>query len=629
MLSKFSNGLALLRRRRDLAAALGGMINQRLLSTRQHLGLCADGVLNASRCSTDGGSSVGYSLIHGWHEGYIETTGYMVPTAFDLAARLGRPELAAEALRMGEWLLERQRADGSFPGITREEPEVFDTGQVLIGLTRLARETGDARYEAAARRACDWLCRVQDRDGSWTSHGSPPGRSPTYLTRTAAALADFGGLVGEKAYSDAAHRFLAWAEPRCHPNGLYENSELSPGEPFLLHTMIYVLEGFLRAWETTGERRWLDCVLRGAEPLKRICLEEDIVPRAYYDRDLRPVSSDKCLTGLAQWAGVCLALDRDTDDPAWLECASNALFYLKSKQLQVKGHLRGALSGSIPIWGRYLKWSFPNWGLKFFADALIKLEDTGLDTPAQQQLYVARSHHLNAAKVGWTAASRTLSAFDEAVMARMEAWIGPSLARAGPAPVVVDLGCGTGRCLDWLARRNPGWRLIGVDPLVEPGAGEGLLRGGASSIPLETASVDCLYAMIALQHVDDLDGALAEAARVLRPGGIMVVFDRNPASIRGLLKPWHELRGRWMYDWDSPFRERWRSPGRWRAQLRRAGLEPVRTKVLTSHDGRGLRRLLPINRFIMVEARKKPSSTGPTKAIEGGSRRPDGPGQGV
>jgi SAM-dependent methyltransferase len=154
------------------------------------------------------------------------------------------------------------------------------------------------------------------------------------------------------------------------------------------------------------------------------------------------------------------------------------------------------------------------------------------------------------------------------------------------------------------------------------------VRGGALDIPLEPASVDCLYAMIALQHVADLDGALAEAARVLRPGGIMVVFDRNPASIRGLLKPWHELRGRWMYDWDSPFRERWRLPGRWRAHLRRAGLEPVRTRTMTSWDGKGLRRLLPINRFILIQARKKPSSTGPGEVMESGSARPDVAGQG-
>src|SRR5512132_3322371 len=47
------------------------------------------------------------------------------------------------AIRAGRWLLSVQNADGSFNDIDRNVPMVFDTGQCLIGLTTLARTTGD------------------------------------------------------------------------------------------------------------------------------------------------------------------------------------------------------------------------------------------------------------------------------------------------------------------------------------------------------------------------------------------------------------------------------------------------------------------------------------------------------
>jgi len=31
----------------------------------------------------------------------------------------------------------------------------------------------------------------------------------------------------------------------------------------------------------------------------------------------------------------------------------------------------GALPGSFPLWGRYEKFAFPNWGTKYFVDALL------------------------------------------------------------------------------------------------------------------------------------------------------------------------------------------------------------------------------------------------------------------
>jgi hypothetical protein len=41
---------------------------------------------------------------------------------------------------------------------------------------------------------------------------------------------------------------------------------------------------------------------------------------------------------------------------------------------------RGAIAGSAPIWGDYSRFEFPNWAVKFFADALM-IERSGRPVP--------------------------------------------------------------------------------------------------------------------------------------------------------------------------------------------------------------------------------------------------------
>ena len=214
-----------------------------------------------------------------------------------------------------------------------------------------------------------------------------------------------------------------------------------------------------------------------------------------------------------------------------------------------------------------------------------------------------RSHHIYARKVGWTESSVEFSPFELRTMEGIRDLADRGLSSTN-SPIVVDLGCGAGRGVAWFKSQRPDWEVLGVDPIPAEEGRNPVLVGTANSIPLEDASSDMVYAYISLQHVSDIVGALREVRRVLRPGGLFVIYDRNPVSIRGLLKPWHELRGRWIYSWDSPFRERWYTGGTWRRMLRRGGFSDVSSRSMTDSVGRGLRRFLPINRFLLVAGRK-------------------------
>jgi len=95
---------------------------------------------------------------------------------------------------------------------------------------------------------------------------------------------------------------------------------------------------------------------------------------------------------------------------------------------------------------------------------------------------------------------------------------------------VLDAGCGTGRYLELIRSRNA--RAIGIDRsqamlscATRPAA---LIRGDLCALPLETGSVDAVVCALALGDVADLALAIAEFARVVRPGGLLLYSVVHP-----------------------------------------------------------------------------------------------------
>jgi SAM-dependent methyltransferase len=102
-----------------------------------------------------------------------------------------------------------------------------------------------------------------------------------------------------------------------------------------------------------------------------------------------------------------------------------------------------------------------------------------------------------------------------------------------PAGRVLDAACGTGRYSEWLAAH--GHEVVGVDAspdmLAKARAKLPQARfevGDLAALPLPDASVDAALCALALVHLPDLRPALAELARVVRPGGRVVVSDVHP-----------------------------------------------------------------------------------------------------
>lgn len=93
---------------------------------------------------------------------------------------------------------------------------------------------------------------------------------------------------------------------------------------------------------------------------------------------------------------------------------------------------------------------------------------------------------------------------------------------------VVDVGCGDGYHLPHFAQEARS--VVGVEPhppLVERARQRGyaVLRGGAEALPLPDACADVVHARTAYFFGEGCEPGLAEADRVLRPGGVLAIVD--------------------------------------------------------------------------------------------------------
>jgi len=100
---------------------------------------------------------------------------------------------------------------------------------------------------------------------------------------------------------------------------------------------------------------------------------------------------------------------------------------------------------------------------------------------------------------------------------------------------VVDLGCGTGDLVVAISQRLRDARIIGIDlsasMLLLAGrhaTTDGRLRfivGDAAALPFDDGSVDLVVSTLSLHHWSEPADAFAEIARVLRPGGVALIYD--------------------------------------------------------------------------------------------------------
>lgn len=114
---------------------------------------------------------------------------------------------------------------------------------------------------------------------------------------------------------------------------------------------------------------------------------------------------------------------------------------------------------------------------------------------------------------------------------------------------VADIGCGKGRFARIVQERYPSASVYALD-LAETmlmHVPEGIHRCAATmtALPLATGSCDGAYATESLEHAVDIEAAVAELCRIVKPGGRIAIIDKNVEAWGRLETPaWERWFGR-------------------------------------------------------------------------------------
>jgi hypothetical protein len=348
---------------------------KKIYSTKFHLKKGIDWLVHAQQITKDGGVSSCYSLLFGWRPSYPETSGYIIHTLSDYFHISKNPFYLKIIKEIADWEYSIQLANGGFQGsiISKKisPPIIFNTGQVILGLTKAYLELNNQRYLTSAIKAGEFLVKNQELDGNWIKYcfNNIP---HTYNVRTAWSLLELFKITEEKRYKEAAIKNLNWASQQINKNHWFINNSFKTNKQPLLHTISYAIRGFLEAGMILSNDSYKNFALKTSLRLMEYYENNGTLP-ATFDSNWQSKDFYVCLTGIAQLSVIWLKIYQIYKDKRFLNNALNLNKYLKSIQVIDNNfkNIDGAIKGSDPIWGRYNFFGFPNWATKFFCDALI------------------------------------------------------------------------------------------------------------------------------------------------------------------------------------------------------------------------------------------------------------------
>jgi ubiquinone/menaquinone biosynthesis C-methylase UbiE len=369
-------------------------------------------------------------------------------------------------VRLVRWLVCIQRGSGAYADPDRGEPCVFDTGQALRGLLAASEIVPEALQ--AARRASDYLCAEMVSLGAGgfgeRYKGNIPESVHLYVLPPLCLAAQ---VLGRPEYQQAAERCLEYYANRDPVN---VNSQL--------HFIGYKLEALID----------LDRVDLAVPVLDRLRSEQGS------DGSVRGFSDAPwiCSSGLAQLA-LCWYKTGH-----W-EPADRALAWMEKHQTP-----EGGFFGSYGPKASYFPKVEVPWAVKFYLDA----------HRLRVRLFMERNVNFFPSEV---------SKEDGRVEAILK------LIRSGDH--VLEVGCGKGRFLKVVRQVYSDSRCTGVDIsprlLEEAPSDIQRLDGSLESIPCPAGNFDVVFSVEAIEHSANPGAAVAEMIRVTRPGGWVVVIDKQ------------------------------------------------------------------------------------------------------
>ncbi len=423
--------------------------------------------------------------------GYPEVTGYFIPTLLSI----GEIDLAAQ---YGRWLTAIQRPDGSFGGGGDERSYAFDTGQVIRGWVKLVNKMPE--LEQPLCRACDWLIMTAD---------SVTGRLKVPPPGAAWSLGSRGEV------NEGIHLYALWPL-RCAGEVLNELRYIQFVDKSLNYYLKHVnLTDFRQPNALTHFYAYIQEAL-----LDLGCDKEAHAGMASMAAFQQPTGavpgySDVnwvCSTGLAQLARIWFRMGKNRQGEA-------ALNFLKMLQ-----NPSGGFFGSYGVGADYFPADEISWAVKYTIEAV------------QSQI----AGHFD----------QTVSLYQQDIT-ESDGRVQAVMRHLGDlnGKKVLDAGCGKGRYAAIIKRKFPRADITAMDISAEmlKYVPEGIrtVKNGILDMPFEDGKFDAVICIEALEHVVQIEKGVKELARVVAPGGKLIIIDKNKEKIGALEMPgWEKWFGK-------------------------------------------------------------------------------------
>ena len=330
---------------------------------------------NQSQMTDDGFGT--YNMCKGWTSSYPETTGYIIPTLLIFAKKEKNKVVEESARRALEWLLKIQKPSGGWQSgyIHENKAEiVFNTAQVIRGLIAGHNHFKDLRYLKAAIAASRWIADIQHTDGSFNKHVYM-NVARVYESYSVAPLLKVWQITHNNIYKETAEKHIDWIiKNKQLKNGWFQdcdNTTHRNAKP-ILHTIAYTIDGILDCGLILNRQDYIAAAELPANKLLDYFIKHKTLP-GRWDSSWNGTEA-LITTGCAQMAIIWNKLYKHTKEQKYQDGFVNMnglLASIHQRHIFETKNTKGAIFGSFPFWGRYEKFSCPNWASKYLADSLI------------------------------------------------------------------------------------------------------------------------------------------------------------------------------------------------------------------------------------------------------------------
>lgn len=401
---------------------------------------------------------------------YPEVTGYLIPTLIDY----GHYEAAKDCTK---WLLTIQQEDGGFADINHTKEFVFDTAQILRGLLCFSQdvEIGDA-VTRAVEKACDFLFNhmIDKGKGGYIEQYSHDHMIPeTILLYTLPPLKKAAEVLGKEEYLEAVENCIHF----------YEMQDSFLRTEDLTHFLAYEIEALI----DLGRTKQVEKVL---EELFSAQMEDGAIPSSKGSKWI-------CTPGTAQLALCELKLGRK-------EGAEKVLEWMRKAQMP-----GGGFWGSYGANARYFAGEEISWAVKYYLDA--------------ERLYIEKWFDDNTDE------------FPEQIEKEDKRYekISQEVMKLGENSRIAEIGCGKGRFLKGLLEEGFQGEMDGYDISKEllkyvPDRVK-TIHGRMEAIPCKDNEYDLVFCIEALEHSQNMQLAVSEMVRILKPEGKLIIIDKDKA----------------------------------------------------------------------------------------------------